>query len=361
VQLTFQEILKISHGQVANPVSLPGNYVISKIAALGQGKATDLCFFVSKAFFSMLANSHPAVLVTSRPLLPFLEKTHLWKTCCLVVTENPYLAMAALSEQFALLSSRFPDFDPIALKNEVTWVHPSAVVAPDAVLGVGVTIGPHAVVSAGVKIGDHCLIGMGSFVGHNCVIGDATLLFPRVVLYPNTKVGSRVRLHAGAVIGADGFGYTPRMEGKRPLGHYKIYHTGHVVIENDVEIGANSCVDRGTFGETRIDESAKIDNLVQIGHNVHIKKGAILCGHVGISGSVTVGEYAVVGGAAGIADHVHIGDHAQVGGMTLVTKDVAPAGKVVGNPQREFMQHFKIHAYLNKMAKQGFENDTPST
>ena len=159
----------------------------------------------------------------------------------------------------------------------------------------------------------------------------------------------RVRIHAGSVIGADGFGYAPKREGSQVIGHVKIYHLGRVVIGDDVEIGANSCVDRSTFGETRIEKSAKLDNIVHIGHNALVEEGAVICGGTCLAGRASVGKFALVGGLTGIINDVHVGDGAQVAAMTLVSKDVLPGSTAVGNPQREYKQHFRAHAILNKL------------
>ncbi|CAM6054194.1 unnamed protein product [Sphagnum tenellum] len=180
-------------------------------------------------------------------------------------------------------------------------------------------------------------------------MGDSTVLFPRVTLYESTRVGSRVRIHAGAVLGSDGFGYSPKKDeiSKQPLGHQKIYHLGCVHIEDDVEIGANSCIDRGTIGETRIGRYSKLDNLVHIGHNARLDEGAVICGGTCLAGNASVGRYAYVGGLSGIGNHVHVGDGAKVGALTMVTKDVANASSAVGNPQRDAKEHFRAHALLS--------------
>jgi UDP-3-O-[3-hydroxymyristoyl] glucosamine N-acyltransferase len=351
LQLTFSEILRISHGKIANPFSLSDHFTLQNISDLPHSKQSSLCFLISKSFVPLLKNANPAVLITSKEFLPILEKLHLWQSTAIVVTEKPAVAMADLSEQFALKSHSFEDFDPIAHKKDVTWIHPTAVVDKTVIIGIGVTVGPHAVIAKKTHIADHCFIGAGCYIAENCHVGEQTILFPHVVLYPNTQIGERVRIHSGAIIGADGFGYVVKIEDKKPQGHRKIYHTGKVVIGSDVEIGANTCIDRSTFGETRIDDSVKIDNLVQIGHNVHVKKGAIICGHVGIAGSSSIGEFATIAGLTGIADHLTIGDRALIGAGSLISKDVAPDSQALGNPQRERMQHFKAHARLNQLIK----------
>jgi UDP-3-O-[3-hydroxymyristoyl] glucosamine N-acyltransferase len=231
-------------------------------------------------------------------------------------------------------------------------VHPTAVVDPTAQLGEGVVIGAYCVVERGRRIGAWSTLYPGCFVGPNCQIGESTVLFPKVTVYENTEIGNRVRIHSGAVLGSDGFGYAPHRQGKTMMGHVKIYHLGQVVIEDDVEIGANGCVDRATFGQTRIGKGSKLDNLVHIGHNSTVGEGAIICGGTCLAGNVVLGRFVTIGGLTGITNHVHVQDGASVGAVSLVTKDVAPGGTAVGNPQRDYREHFKAHALLSRLLEE---------
>jgi UDP-3-O-[3-hydroxymyristoyl] glucosamine N-acyltransferase len=205
-------------------------------------------------------------------------------------------------------------------------------------------------VEADVRIGDGTVLYAGCYLGTGASVGKSCVFFPRVTLYEQTVVGDRARIHAGAVLGADGFGYAPMLTASgEPSGHRKIFHLGRVVIGDDVEIGANTCIDRGTLGDTRIERLVKIDDLVMIGHNCWIEEGAILCGKAGLAGRARVGKYAVIGGAAGLSNDVYVGDRARVGGHCLVSKDVPSGTTVVGNPQREHKEHFRVQAMLNRM------------
>jgi UDP-3-O-[3-hydroxymyristoyl] glucosamine N-acyltransferase len=168
-------------------------------------------------------------------------------------------------------------------------------------------------------------------------------------LYEATQLGNRVRIHSGSVLGSDGFGYAPKIDQGQVSGHQKIYHLGRVVLEDEVEVGANSCVDRGTFGETRIGKFSKLDNLVHIGHNAKLDEGVIVCGGTCLAGNASVGKYAYIGGLTGIGNHVHVGDRAKVGALSMVTKDVVSGSTVVGNPQRESKEHFRAHALLSRL------------
>lgn len=255
------------------------------------------------------------------------------------VVRKPALRAANLRAAFArALTVLAPPAGP------VPGIHASAVVAPDAVIGSGVWIGPRAVIGSGVHIGDRAAIHAGVAVGDGTLIGAGCVIYPNVTIYPRCVLGDRVILHAGAVIGSDGFGYALE-EGE----HLKIPHLGRVVIEDDVEIGANTTVDRATLGETRIGRGTKIDNLVQVGHNVVIGPRSIVVAQVGISGSVTIGEGTLVGGQAGVRDHVTIGAGARIGGRAGVTKDVAPGATVSGYPARDHREALRLDAALARL------------
>lgn len=200
-------------------------------------------------------------------------------------------------------------------------VSAQAVVSPNAVIAANSEVHPGAVIGDNVKIGQRCEIHPGVSIGNGCTLGDDVVLWPNVVLYANTQLRDRVTIHACTVIGADGFGYRQR-DGR----HVKIPHYGRVRIEDDVEIGANSTIDRAMVGETIIGEGSKIDNLVMVAHNCRLGKHNILVSQVGMAGSVTSGDYVVCGGQVGIRDHVHLGEGARFGAKTGVHKDM-PGGQ----------------------------------
>jgi UDP-3-O-[3-hydroxymyristoyl] glucosamine N-acyltransferase len=175
------------------------------------------------------------------------------------------------------------------------------------------------------------------------------VLFPNVVVYECVTIGNRVRIHGNTVIGSDGFGYAPRREEGKVVGLQKIYHLGRVVIEDDAELGACVTIDRGTFGETRLRKGAKLDNQVHLGHNTAVGESSAIAGGTCLAGRASVGRFAQVGGLTGVGNQVHIGDGAQVGALAMVTKDVPAGGTAVGNPQRDYRTHFKVHALLNKL------------
>jgi UDP-3-O-[3-hydroxymyristoyl] glucosamine N-acyltransferase len=250
-----------------------------------------------------------------------------------IQVESPSVAFGRITPLFAAPPVRY---EP--------GVHPTAVIAPDAVLGEGVTIEPHVVIGAGVRLGAGTVIGANSFIGEHCALGENCLIYPLVTLRERTVLGARVIILSGAVIGSDGFGYTFQ-EGR----HVRIEHTGHVQIDDDVEIGANTTIDRARFGRTHIGEGTKIDNLVMIGHNVTIGPHCVIVGQVGISGSSILGRYVTLAGQVGLAGHLTVGDRAILTAQSGVTKDV-PAGAVMsGSHALPARERLKIEALTNRL------------
>lgn len=228
--------------------------------------------------------------------------------------------------------------------HESAGVDPKAVVEPNVELGANAYIGPFAVVRSGSKIGRGCTVHAHSFVGRNCVLGEGTVLHARATLYDGVQLGQRVIVHSGAVLGADGFGYKFR-GGK----HVKVPQVGNVVIGDDVEIGANTCIDRAALGSTRVGTGSKIDNLVQIGHNNVIGNHCILCGQVALAGSCELGDYVVLGGNVGVADHIKMGAGSRAGAKSGIGKDVPPGVEMWGMYAVERRAAFKQLVAYNRL------------
>lgn len=225
-------------------------------------------------------------------------------------------------------------------------VHDSAMVAADAAVGPGASVGPYAVVERGARVGPRSQVGASVFVGAGAEVGADCVLHPGVRLYARARVGNRVILHAGVVIGGDGFGYVFD-EGR----HRKFPQLGGVIIEDDVEIGCNTTIDRGSLGTTVIGEGSKIDNLVQIAHNVTVGKHCVIAAQTGISGSVRIGDYAVIGGQVGIGDHVEIESGARIGskGGILPGKIVRRGSVIWGIPGRPLEVFKRQYAHLSRL------------
>ncbi len=243
------------------------------------------------------------------------------------------LALARLTALF----DRRPD-PATGERSDRAHVHPSAE------LGEGVTLMPGAVVRAGARVGARSVVGPGSVVGEGAVVGEDCVLHAHVTLYDGVRLGDRVVLHAGVVVGADGFGYAAS-----PRGAVKVRHLGGVVIGDDVEVGANTAIDRGTLDDTVIGAGTKIDNLCQVGHNVRIGRSCLIAGMTGIAGSVVVGDGVVIGGAVGVSDHVTIGAGARIAGRSGVTKDVPPGETWAGFPAKPYRQFARSLYLLDRL------------
>ncbi len=225
-------------------------------------------------------------------------------------------------------------------------IHPSAVVAESASLGENVRIGANAVIGERVKIGDNTVIMPGVVIGDDVEIGSDVLIYPNVTIYHGCKIGNRVIIHSGTVIGSDGFGFVPRPDGS----YEKIPQVGIVVIEDDVEIGSNCSIDRATLGETRIKRGAKLDNLIQIAHNVVIGENTVIAAQTGIAGSTKVGKNCVFAGQVGIVGHIEIADRTTIAAQSGVSKSITEPGKVYfGYPAREHSVALRIEGAIRQL------------
>ncbi|MDE1171139.1 MAG: UDP-3-O-(3-hydroxymyristoyl)glucosamine N-acyltransferase [Verrucomicrobium sp.] len=321
-EFTLAQLAEMVGGKVEGDSGLRiGN--ISDLAGAGPG---HLSFLGNRRYLQAAKQTGASAI-----LVPLDEDESF--PCALIRVESPSLAFAKVAEHFRPA--------PVSY---APGVHPTAVLAADVVLGEGASIQPHAVVEAGARIGARTVIGSGVHVGAGAVIGEDCLLYPRVVLREHCVLGSRVILHAGAVIGSDGFGYEFK-EGR----HEKIPQIGYVQIDDDVEIGSNTTVDRGRFGRTWIKKGAKIDNLVMIAHNVVVGEHSVLVGQVGVSGSTVIGKYVTLAGQVGLAGHLQVGDKAVITAQSGVAKDV-PAGSVLsGRHALPLRENLKLEALFRKL------------
>jgi UDP-3-O-[3-hydroxymyristoyl] glucosamine N-acyltransferase len=253
-----------------------------------------------------------------------------------IIARNPKLAFARAAA-FILAEERGDD-----------WIHPSAVVAPDAKIAAKVKIGPLAIVEADADIGEGTTIEGGAYIGRRSRIGTDCIVYPKVVIYADVEIGDRVIVHSGAVIGADGFGFV--RDGKV---HVKFPQVGRVVIEDDVEIGANTCIDRGSLETTIIRRGTKLDNLIQIAHNVVIGEHTVIAAQTGISGSSTLGSECVIGGQVGIGEHAALDDHTIIGGQggVLNGKRVRGGEVLWGTPVRPLREFLLQQAHLARLVR----------
>ena len=295
-----------------------GDAPIRGVNDLRSAEPDQISFFGNTKYEAQARASRAGAILVSPQDAPKFEGTR-------IEVESPNAAFTKIAALFA----------PAPPRDE-PGVHPTAIVAPDAVLGEGTSVGPHAVIGAGAKIGARAVIGANCFIGEQAVIGEGTRLYPLVTVRERCVLGARVILHSGVVIGADGFGYDFK-DGR----YVKIPHTGFVQLDDDVEIGANSTIDRGRFGRTHIGEGTKIDNLVMIGHNVVVGAHSIIVSQSGISGSTTVGKYFTLAGQSGLAGHLTVGDRVTLTAMSGINKD-APSNIVLSGrhalPAREALK-----------------------
>ncbi|MDR2677738.1 MAG: UDP-3-O-(3-hydroxymyristoyl)glucosamine N-acyltransferase [Puniceicoccales bacterium] len=297
-----------------HPEAVIGSYdgTIRGVSALDLAKEGDIAFFSNRKYATLVKDSRASIVLVPKNF----EGTPSASRAYFRVT-NPSWAFAKVCA--AVEREQTPAV--------VTGIHPTAIVDAAAKIASTAHIGPFAVIEANVFVGAGVHVGAHCFIGRGCHIGDNTCLNPRVTLYPNCQVGENVIIHSGAVIGSDGFGYET-IDGT----HHKLPHIGCVIIEDNVEIGANTTIDRARFAETRVGSGTKIDNLVQIAHNVRVGGDCLIVSQVGIAGSSTLGHHVVLAGQAGIAGHVSVGDGAQIAAQCGVPGNV-PAGSVLrGTP-----------------------------
>ncbi|HWD91783.1 MAG TPA: UDP-3-O-(3-hydroxymyristoyl)glucosamine N-acyltransferase [Verrucomicrobiae bacterium] len=303
MSFTVAQIAEQLRGEIIGDASTP----LTGFAPADSARTGDLTFADKEEYFiSAEASPAAAVLVSG----PFTSATKV-----LIRVPNTRIAVARVLPTFFP-----PDERPLG-------IHPGANIAPSAQIDATAHIGPGCVIGERVKIGARSVLMGGNHVGRDCQIGDDVCLFPNVVLYARSQIGHRVAIHAGTVIGSDGYGYVFD-EGR----HRKVLQVGNVVIHDDVEIGANTAIDRGALGSTIIGQGTKIDNLVHIAHNVVIGRHCLVMGQVGFAGSTRLGDYCVIASQSGIAGHLKLGHQATVGAKSGVMRDVPDKGTVLGIP-----------------------------
>lgn len=330
--MTLEKIAELVGGEIRGD----SQKNIEGAASSGRAGAREITFVTDRRHLDEALESDAGAIILERKLFeehfgPDGGKSGASKSFILVEA-NPRLAFARVLEEFR------PREAPRR------GIHPTSVVGPDVVMGRDVYLGPHVVVEAGVRLGDGVRLYPNVYVGENSSIGDNSIIYPNVVIRERVTIGRRVIIHPGCVIGADGFGYVE--DGTR---RHKIPQIGSVVIEDDVEIGANSCIDRAMLDETRIGRGTKIDNLVQVGHNVIIGENVVIAGLSGIGGSTRIEDGVTIGGHVAVSDHVVIGKGAIVGGNACVWSNIPPGAFVSGDPARPHKEHLRVEAAVRKL------------
>jgi UDP-3-O-[3-hydroxymyristoyl] glucosamine N-acyltransferase len=323
--LTAAEIAELVEGSLVGD----GARKLRRVAPLDTAGPDDLSFLAAGRYVTYLHGTRAgAVLCTSEHRTEPGPDTR-------IIVKDPHRAM------LRVVRVLFPEGE------RPRGVDPSSRVGEGTVLGSDVFIGPHAVIGSGARLGDRVVVMSGCVIGDGCEVGEDSLLHPHVVLYSKTRVGRRVVVHSGARLGVDGFGY---VEGAGGGGHEKIPHHGACVIGDDVEIGANTAIDRGSVGDTLVGDGTKIDNLVHVGHNCRIGRRCLIMAQVGISGSTCVEDDVILAGQAGLIGHITVHRGARVAGQAGVIGDVPAGVTVSGYPARTHREAMRASAALFRLA-----------
>lgn len=315
-----------------------GSVRIARLASFDTATSGSLTFVRSADFAGRWASCGASAALITPELATRVEATGgVTSGRALLVVPDVDLAMIELLTVFA----------PAAVARQA-GVHASAVVHPSARVAATAHVGPHCVIEEGAVIGERCVLHGQVTVGPGARIGDGTTLHSGVRVLDRCEIGRVCILHANVVIGADGFGYRPRPDGR---GLLKVPHIGNVVIGDDVEIGAGTCIDRGKFGATTIGSGTKIDNLVQIGHNCVVGRSCVICGNTGLAGSVTVGDGVVLGGGVCVADNLSIGSGAKIAGMAGVMNDVPAGATYIGAPAMNAGEWRRMQVHVRRLGR----------
>lgn len=333
--------------------SQPGSAdpMVSGVASAERAKPGDVVFAEAQTSLETAIASRACAVIT----LPSLTRQNREGAAAekpLLLSAHPRLDFARTAKLLRSLAPPGPDFGTI---------HPTAVIGREARIAKDVTIGAFAVLGAGVSVGEGTVIDSGATIGAGVVLGRHCHIYPRVVIYPGTTAGDRVVVHAGAVLGADGFGYVQ----DPATGEYTQFpQIGALVLEDDVEIGANSTIDRGALAETRIARGSKLDNLIHIGHNVRVGRQVVMAAQTGISGSCSIGDRVVFGGQVGIGDHAEVGEGVILGGQggVLPKKKLRGAGVVFwGTPAKPLRRYLQELAAVTRAARVGRRSGSDQT
>lgn len=320
MELTLDALATLVGGKVTGD----GSTLIRGINGLKEACAGEISFLANPRYERLLDSTRASAVIVADGVRAPIPSIHV---------KNPDLAFARVAERFTGA--------PLRLK---AGIHPAAVVARGAKIGREVSIGAHAVIEEGASVGEGTVIYPQVYVGHGAQVGRECLLYPQVVIREKCVLGDRVILHSGVAIGCDGFGFTTE-EGV----HKKIPQTGIVVVEDDVEIGANSAISRARFGQTVVHKGAKLDNLVHLAHNVVVGEGCLVAAQTGIAGSTKLGKYVMLGGQAGLGGHIELGDGVIVTAQAGVAKSFPPGVQITGHHAIESKKYFRQLAALSRL------------
>ncbi len=324
MEFTAKQIAELVSGRIEGNEQA----TVSSFAKIEEGKEGAISFLSNPKYTHYLYDTKSSVVLVNDDLM--LEQA---VGCTLIRVPNAYEAVARLLQLYEQMKPKKKGIDPLAS------IAASAKIGNDVYIGPFVCIGEGAVVGDGTQLYPHVVVGDGVTIGSQC------LFFPNVVIYQGCRIGNNVTIHAGSVIGADGFGFAPNQDG-----YAKIPQIGIVVIEDNVEIGANTCVDRSTMGQTVLHKGVKLDNLIQVAHNCEVGENTVMSAQVGLAGSTKIGSWCMVGGQAGFAGHINVADKTFVGAQCGVISNTKGNGEqLIGSPAMEPKAFFKGMALLKKL------------
>lgn len=323
MEFTAKQIAELIGGRVEGNE----NAAVNTFAKIEEGQAGAISFLSNPKYTHYLYSTESTIVLVNEDLE--LEQE---VSATLIRVKNAYEAVARLLQLYE------------SMKPKKTGIDPLAFVSPKAKIGKNVYIGAFACIGDGAEIGDGTQIYPHVVIGDGVKVGTGCLFYPNVTIYQGCRLGNNITIHAGSVIGADGFGFAPNVEG-----YNKIPQIGIVVIEDNVEIGANTCIDRSTMGQTVIHKGVKLDNLIQVAHNVEIGENTVMSAQVGIAGSTKVGSWCMFGGQVGLAGHITIGDHVNLGAQSGVPGSIKPNQTLIGTPPMEPTPFFKSQAIFRRL------------
>jgi UDP-3-O-[3-hydroxymyristoyl] glucosamine N-acyltransferase len=326
MQISAKNLAQLLNGTVEGDDSV----CVTRPGKIETGEKGMICFLGNPQYESFAYTTKASILLVSRDFKPLkpLSPT-------LIRVDSVYESLAFLLEKFGKSED--------STQKSVISTHSS--IHPSVKMGANISIGDFVVIEEGVVIGSNCKIAAQVFIGKNTQMSDHVTVHNGVKIYPNTEIGNRCILHAGAVIGSDGFGFAPQADGS----YKKIHHLGNVILQDDVEVGANTTIDRGSIGATLIRRGVKLDNLIQIAHNVEIGENTVIAAQTGIAGSTKIGKNCRIGGQVGIGGHLTIGDNVQMQGQSGVTTNWGNGVKLYGYPAIPITDYLKSYAVFKKL------------
>jgi UDP-3-O-[3-hydroxymyristoyl] glucosamine N-acyltransferase len=325
MQFTARDISLLLNGTVEGDALA----TVDRLAKIEEATAGALSFLANPKYESFLYTTNASIVIINKDQVLAQPIT-----ATLIRVENAYSSFAVLLEAYNSIKLNKTGIE------EPSFIHPTAKIGKDAYIGAFAYIGPN------VTVGDNCKIYPNSFIADNVTLGNNVTLFPGVTVYFDCVLGNNVIIHSGTIIGADGFGFAPQADGS----YQKIAQIGNVVIEDDVEIGSNTTVDRATMGSTIIRKGVKLDNLIQVAHNVEIGANTVVAAQTGISGSTKIGERVILGGQVGVVGHISIANGSQVQAQSGISRNIADEGKKwMGSPATKYNDHMRSQVVINRL------------